>query len=220
MDDEAGRQIGKDLVTLAQASRYLAEQHLAKQDWSGLSMPVIGLQLVLEPRYKLKALSEFRWKECYDGNGVRLPIDEEPPPALSEYVSVNSWWNARYQLNIVVLKDKQGRARFSIKLDDRLAFTFRTLEAAVAWPLEAERRAEKKLASLIPEDLFELYLLTGHFAELSKRSQVTYLFRRGRPTIALRQWEGGTVLLCALFGVLVPLRIAAKARERSAGPNV
>jgi hypothetical protein len=72
------------------------------------------------------------------------------------------------------------------------------LDAAAAWPLEAEQRAQKKLASLIPEDLFELYLLTGHFPEISKRSQVTYLFRKGRPTIAFRQFDDVTILLCAL----------------------
>ena len=46
--------------------------------------------------------------------------------------------------------------------------------------------------------MFESYCLTGHFAEVSKRSQVTYLFRKGRPTIAIRQDEEGGYPLCAL----------------------
>ena len=198
MGDEEKRQIGIDLLPLAEASRRLAEAHFAKQDWSGLPVPVPGLTLVLEPRYKHQALSEFRWKDCYDEEGVRHVLDEEQPPTASEFRAVNSWWIARYQLNIVVVKDKNGRARFSIRLEDRLAFTIRTLDAAAAWPVEAEHKAQKKLASLIPEDLFDLYVLTGHFGEISKRSQVTYLFRKGRPTIALRQSEEGTQLLCAL----------------------
>jgi hypothetical protein len=41
-------------------------------------------------------------------------------------------------------------------------------------------------------------MLTGHFPEISKRSGVTYLFRRGRPTIALRQDEEVNYALCAL----------------------
>ena len=90
------------------------------------------------------------------------------------------------------------RPRFSVLVEDRLAFTIRTLDAAAVWPVEAEQKAQKKLASLIPGDLFELYLLTGHFPEISKRSQVTYLFRKGRPTIALRQSEEGSNVLCAL----------------------
>jgi hypothetical protein len=198
MGDEIKSRIGKDLVTLSQASRDLAEHCMADGDWAGLPMPVPGLKLVLEPRYKHKALSEFRWSECYDQDGTRLPFDEEPAPKPSGYTTVNSWWNDRYQLNIVVVKDKQGRARFTVRFEDRLAFTIRTLDAAAAWPLEAEQRAQKKLATLIRPDLFELYQLTGHFPELSERSQVTYLFRRGRPTIALRLTEDHSLPLCAL----------------------
>jgi hypothetical protein len=43
-----------------------------------------------------------------------------------------------------------------------------------------------------------LYLLTGHFSEVSKRSQLTYLFRKGRPTIVLRESDDGAYALCAL----------------------
>jgi hypothetical protein len=198
MGDESQPQVGKDLVTYAEASRRFAESHLGQQDWSGLPVPVAGLQLVLEPRYKHKALSEFRWKECYDENGVRHAIEEEPPPKPSEFKIVNSWWNERYQVTIGVAKDKQGRSQLRVWGEDRLAFTIRTLEAAAVWPIEAERKAQEKLATLISADAFEGYLLTGHLAEISKRSQLTYLFRRGRPTIALRQNEEVSYALCAL----------------------
>jgi hypothetical protein len=86
----------------------------------------------------------------------------------------------------------------NFRFEDRLSFTIRTLEAAAVWPVEAEEKAQKKLASLIPADLFEVYMLTGHFPEISKRSQLTYLFRRGRPTIVLRQNEEVSYPLCAL----------------------
>src|SRR5262245_18099404 len=79
--------------------------------------------------------------ECYDEDGVCQPIEEEPPPQPSEYRWVNSWWNAKHQLNVIVVKDKQGRARFTVRFEDRLAFTIRTLYAAVAWPIEAEQKA-------------------------------------------------------------------------------
>jgi hypothetical protein len=198
MGDEEKRRIGVDLVPLAEASRRLAEEQFAEHDWSGLPVPVPGLNLVLEPRYKHQALSEFRWKECYDEDGVRHAIEDEPKPGPSEDTRVNSWWNDKYKLNIIVIKNKQGHARFGVRFEERLAFTIRTLDAAVAWPVEAEQKAQKKLASLVPEHVFELYLLTGHFAEESKRSKVTYLFRRGRPTIALRQTEEYSHALCAL----------------------
>lgn len=198
MGDEAKREIGKDLLTLDQASRYLAEAGLGRKDWSGLPVPVPGFSLVLEPRYKNKCLEEFRWKECYDESGVRHEIPEEPPPQASEFKRVNSWWNFKYQVNVIVYQDKQGRARMAVSPEDRLAFTIRTLEAAAVWPVEAEKKAQTKLASLISMQLFELYQLTGHFAETSKRSSVTYIFRRGRPTIAMREVEDGSFPLCAL----------------------
>jgi hypothetical protein len=198
MGEQKKLEIGKDLLTYAQASRQLAEAHLGQQDWSGLPVPVEGLDLVLEPRYKHKCLSDFRWKEWYDEHGNRHAIDQPPPPEPSEFRRVNSWWNVRYQATIMVFKDKQGRARFSAAFEDRLEFTIRTLDAAAVWPVEAEKKAQEKLASLISADAFEIYLLTGHFAEISKRSGLTYLFRKGRPTIALRQDEDVSGALCAL----------------------
>jgi len=198
MGEESQLQVGKDLVTYAQASRQLAEAHLGQRDWSGLPVPVEGLDLVLEPRYKHKCLSDFRWKEWYDEHGNRHAIDPPPPPQPSEFRRVNSWWNARYQVIIVVVKDKQGHAQFRLLFEDRLAFTIRTLDAAAVWPVEAEKKAQEKLASLIPAEAFELYVLTGHFSEISKRSGLTYLFRKGRPTIALRQDEEVNYELCAL----------------------
>jgi hypothetical protein len=198
MGDESKPEVGKDLLTYAQLSRHLAEAHLGEKDWSGVPVPVVGLTLVLEPRYKHKALSEFRWKECYDEQGVRHVLNEPPPAKQADFKTVNSWWNCRFQLTIAVMKDKQGRARFGVLFNDRLGFTIRTLDAAAAWPVEAEQKAQTKLASLIPTEAFEIYLLTGHFPEISKRSGLTYLFRKGRPTIALRQDDEANYALCAL----------------------
>jgi len=198
MGEEKTGETGKDLLTLAQASRLLAEARLEQNDWSGMPVPVAGLRLVLEPRYKHKSISEFRWKEWYDEEGNRHEIDESPPPEPSEFRIVNSWWNPRYQVTIMVLKDAEGRARLSADCEDRLTFTLRSLDAAAVWPIEAEKKAQEKLATLISADTFEMYLLTGHFGEVSKRSGLTYLFRKGRPTIALRQNEEVTYPLCAL----------------------
>lgn len=198
MGNETNCEIGNDLLTLAQASRQLAASRIAEQDWSGVPMPVAGLTLVVEPRYKLKALTEFRWKECFDENGVRQSIEEPPPPTPSEYRTVNSWWCDRYQMTVLVVQDSRGRAEVRLGCESRLSFTLRTLEAAAVWPVEAETKAQQKLATLIPEHVFEQYLLTGQFAEDSKRSKLTYLFRRGRPTIVLRQYDNMTNVLCAL----------------------
>ena len=71
---------------------------------------------------------------------------------------------------------------------------FDTLRAAEAWTLETEATALDKLESLIKPHLFEAYVLTGTFLETSKRSGITYVFRRCRPTLAMRNDR----LLCAL----------------------
>src|SRR4051794_33771859 len=128
MGDDIKPQVGKDLLTLAQASRALAEAHWGNKDWSGLPVPVPGLDLVLEPRYKRKELSDFRWKESYDQDGVRYPVEQEEPAKPSEYMAVNSWFSSRLQVTIRVFHDKQGRARFAPSFENRLAMTIRTLE--------------------------------------------------------------------------------------------
>lgn len=198
MGIEATLEIGKDLLTLNEASRRIAKERFDQQDWSGLPIPVPGLSLVLERRYKHKCLENFRWKECYDENGVREEVHDEPIQGPTQFRWINSWWNAKFQVNITVLRDHEGRARFTFSPADRLSFMIRTLDAAAAWPFEAEQKALQKLATFIPRHLFELYCLTGHFAEVSKRSQVTYLFRKGKPTIAIRQDEEYGYPLCAL----------------------
>lgn len=198
MANDATRVIGKDLVTLDQAARTLAQQRIEHQDWSGLPMPVPGLSLVLEPRYKHKGMENFQWKECYYEDGTRHEIPDEPKVEASDWRRVNSWWNSSYQVTIIVYQNSDRHSRFAVGSEDRLAFTIRTLEAAAVWPVEAEQKALAKLAGLIPKHLFDLYQLTGHFSEVSKRSSVAYIFRRGRPTIALREHEDGSVPLCAL----------------------
>ena len=60
-----------------------------------------------------------------------------------------------------MVRDQEGRARFTFSPADRLSFMIRTLDAAAAWPFEAEQKALQKLATFIPRHLFELYSLTG-----------------------------------------------------------
>lgn len=93
MGNDAPQIIGKDLVTLDEAVRLVAQQRIGHQDWSGLPLPVPGLSLVLEPRYKHPGIANFRWKECYDEHGDLQSLDESPPSQPSEYRRVNCWWN-------------------------------------------------------------------------------------------------------------------------------
>lgn len=56
----------------------------------------------------------------------------------------------------------------------------------MAWRVEAEAQAQATLKQLISEWQWRCYFTTGQFLESSPRSGVAYIFRRLRPTIALR----------------------------------
>jgi hypothetical protein len=73
-----------------------------------------------------------------------------------------------------------------------------TLGASDVWSIETESNALQTLATLIPHRQFKQYLLTGSFLESSKRSGVTYLFRKLRPTVAMSSRTGRMRILCAL----------------------
>ena len=64
------------------------------------------------------------------------------------------------------------------------------LKASLA---EAEETAQRRLRSLINDAQWQTYLMEGIFQEIGK-SGVSYILRRGRPTLALREWKP----LCAL----------------------
>jgi hypothetical protein len=200
MGDETKLKTDKQFVTLAEATRLLAESRIADNDWSGMPLPVPGLELVIEPRYRHQKITEFRWQEYFEEDGTRIPLNEEPKPVQSpaEYRLVNSWWSDRLRTKIMIYHDKWGHARVGAESENGLWFALRTMEAAAAWPIQAEERAQKKLATLIPAHLFETYMLTGHYHEVSERSGVAYIFRRGRPTVAMREDGDAFRVLCAL----------------------
>ena len=164
MGEDIKPRIGRDLLTLAQASRYAAEERLRHHDWSGLPLPVMGLDLVLEPRYTHQGLSEFRWKECYDEDGVRHAIEEEPPPPPSEFRTVNSWWSDKLQATIKVVKNKEGRAQARFLLENRLSFTLRSLAAAdplYAFLSACARRVRISFAEIKSKRSFSIHTPDG-----------------------------------------------------------
>lgn len=73
-----------------------------------------------------------------------------------------------------------------------------TLGAADAWGLEQEANAVNTLGTLIRHRQLKQYLQTGMFMERSPRSNVSYLFRRLRPTIAITHTGREPRILCAL----------------------
>lgn len=104
---------------------------------------------------------------------------------------VNEWYDGRRNRDVLIIQRANGRA-FALTLPrapdrsmERLTLAISTLGASDAWSLKAEATAIEKLATHVTERQLRQFILTGAFLETSRRSALTYMFRRLRPTIAL-----------------------------------
>lgn len=117
-----------------------------------------------------------------------------------------NWWVTKRNgktVQVTVLQDRAGRATTEkIVLDktiDRLHMSLLTMMLAEqATFLSAERTAQKKLRGMISRKQWAAYRLSGFFIEADTRSQLTYVLRRARPTIALAIRGNECWPLCAL----------------------
>ncbi|WP_050028961.1 hypothetical protein [Verrucomicrobium sp. BvORR034] len=175
--------------TNAEAHAYLKVVASAAGEYAGIPFPLQGTRLVIHPKY--------RFAEVFNNS------DEDVPPDTTQsepsYWPVNAWTSRRGGKCIIVLRDKEDRrTALIIPAPTSLQFAINTMGLTVAWTLEAEYRALEKLASLLTPHAFNLYVLTGSFVETSPRSGVSYLFRKLRPTLAIRERDGDQTVLCAL----------------------
>ena len=156
-----------------------------RRDYAGIPMPLEGLRLVIEPTYpKAKELAE-----------IGAPKEEPLPETVRHR---NHWYSRRLRAEVLVY-DEDGKARVGvIPREQNVSMLLKTLDSASAWGIEQERRAVDLLGTMIRHYAFKQYLLTGMFLERSRRSGVVYLFRRLRPTVAIRADEKGSRILAAL----------------------
>ncbi|MDE3115788.1 MAG: hypothetical protein KGL26_09340 [Pseudomonadota bacterium] len=127
----------------------------------------------------------------------------------------NTFWSWRWRCDVAIYERVERTG-----VDDGGAYTYRTkiewcrlrqgsnhatealnaLSVADAWGMDQERRALRALSKLIRPRQMRQYLLTGTFAERSPRSDLTYLFRRLRPTLVISCHGKDEVvrMLCAL----------------------
>lgn len=150
-------------------------------EWAGVPMPLQGERLVIHPSYPwAKALGNVNAMDEQAGDGK--PAD---------YTVRNTFWSSRHRCVIVVFQEANGRVTKGVipavhSLDKQL----RTLGAADAWGVDQEQAALATLRSLVNGRQYRQYLLTGTFLESSRRSGLTYLFRKLRPTVALAAEKG------------------------------
>jgi hypothetical protein len=155
-------------LTMEQAHAFLEELAEAASEWAGIPMPLEDTKLVVHPSYPFA-------KVCREQD-VREDQDEPEP--------VNRWYNRRgFE---VYLWRENGRTCHGCVPVKPIDMVLKTMSISPAWKVEAEMRAMGKLSDEIGEHRFTQYLFSGTFLETSKRSNVTYVFRRLRPTLALR----------------------------------
>lgn len=160
-------------------------------------MPVSNLPLILEKRYPYQKLQGFTLggnKEQDLGDDVKIR---------------NSWYS--WERNAIVYVVEDGGKIFHVTVPEaggkKLGLWFNTMQAAEAWTVEMELRALGKLKEMIRSHLYNAYFHTGTFIEMSKKTGITYVFRRLRPTIALtsrmrlglgEEWRDDTRILTIL----------------------
>jgi len=158
----------------------------AIDEWAGIPMPLEGERLTIEPRYpkaqELMAICGQKKEEEPGGHKVR-----------------NVFWSDKLRSDIVVGELPDGKVAWGIKPGvHHLDMDLHTLGCADAWGIEQERRALNLLAGLIRHHQFKQYLLTGMFLEKSARTGIMYLFRRLKPTVAIRADGEECRILCTL----------------------
>jgi hypothetical protein len=185
-------------VTWAQVWAALQEKALDDGEWAGYPQLCDTLPLVLERRYphrKFAGMTVARLRE----SETRACSDEE----VREDQFVRNEWLSRARGYRVMLVQDGPTVRLVVlpagaPAARRLTMMLNMFDATRVWTLEAEIRAMAKLSELVPLHIWQMYMLTGQFLETSPRSGVTYVFRRLRPTVALRPKAGLMQPLAAL----------------------
>lgn len=154
-------------------------------EWAGIPMPLEGMPLVIEKTYpkatELSAIGRDPKEVEDDGKSLR-----------------NRFWSSARSSDVVIWEENGKIGWGLVPGIHHLDHDLKTLGAQDAWGIEQESRAIQTLGGLLRHRAFKQYLLTGMFLETSRRSGVTYLFRRLKPTVALSSRGDHMRILCAL----------------------
>jgi hypothetical protein len=172
-------------------------QELAvKKGWyEGVPVPVKGLAIQLEDRHPLAGPLEQVLDQREIKPRVCTTTDVDDTTVIR-----NQWRSEQLGNQEYILAERGGKVGlYLVPFNTAAGMLIDTLMASHGWTLEAEQKALEKLRELVADHIYESYFLTGMFFETSKRSGVHYLFRKLRPTLAIRPTkEGGTRILAAL----------------------
>lgn len=160
-----------------------------QSQWAGIPMPLQDLPLVIHPKYPLA-------KELMAIGNDAEDSDESPDGIRFR----NQFWSTRWRTTVMVYEEHGKVRHYLAHGANHVDEIIQTLGASVAWGIEQEHRALVLLGTLLKHHTFKHYLLTGSFLERSERSGVMYVFRKLRPTIALKERKGRLIILAALCG--------------------
>jgi hypothetical protein len=162
-------------------SKYMASD---RQEWCGVPIPVDDLRLIVEEKNP--------WRPAIEAMEAAVNTVEKIATVCKNealFHVVNGWYSTRLHCEVFIIEEEGTRHRRYIlgptAVDFKSYALFHTIGVSDVWSVDAEYQAQVKLRTLIPDFAFARYLLTGLYLETSKRSKVTYLFRRSRPTLVL-----------------------------------
>lgn len=165
--------------------QFTAEQ---RNEWCGVPLPIPGFRLVVEDRNPWSPMVE-QLQAAADKGTTPDPDARVCTSEDAAWVPVNSWWSRRQRRTVGICRHAEtGKyTTFGDSYDYARKGTllFDTLRASHVWPLDAEIKAMETLSEHLRArpHLFDAYICTGTFLETSKRSGLTYIFRRCRPTL-------------------------------------
>lgn len=138
-------------------------------------MPLDGHNLVIEPNYA-------RGREIME----TMNKYESPPEGISIR---NTFWSTKLQADLYMCNvEATGKVRaYVIPYNEKVSMALDTMDCSYVWGLEQEHNAMNLLGTLVKHHQLKMYLLTGMFAEHSRRSGLMYIFRRLRPTLVISQ---------------------------------
>lgn len=161
--------------------------------WAGFPLPAPGFSMTVDERYPFAEVFEQEFPDDFK------IAEEEPQGEAIEGEEINTWWRpGKPGKHVGIVRQDDGSFRgwqsWPFSPVERIVKTF---FACRSWNVSAEMRAMKKLRRHVTREQWNCYVLTGAFLEVSKRSQLVYIFRRLRPTIVVSERGGCIGILCS-----------------------
>lgn len=182
---------------------------MQRGEYGGYPLPDDEIPITLEPSHPLTKLQGMAInktepsQQALDRAAELFGFDENN----ERVVIVNNWMCSRTGKEVFLYHfvGQPNKVKAAVlprsTATRRLEMLLKTMGTSLNWSVSAEETALEKLRTIVTPAAYRYYVLTGMFIETSKRSGVTYLFHRLRPTLAFRHQPDGTIkVLAALCG--------------------